>query len=237
MTTTYSVTRDQIISAALRKLQVLELGVTPDATTVTNASQALNIMIKAWQTQGIKLWTIKDYVVPLVSGQKTYTISPSGSNVTDNKPLKMIQAWALNISVTPNIKTPLVIVSRQEYNLLGSPDSSGMISSVWYEPGQTVGTVTVYQNPDATTATNYQLQFAGQQPINDVTLSTDTPDFPIEWNQALVWGLADELSLEYGSHVNNRQEISAKAERYRRSLEDFDVDSTSTTFSPDIRMR
>lgn len=38
MTTTYSISRDTIISAALRKLGVLDLGTTPDATTVTNAN-------------------------------------------------------------------------------------------------------------------------------------------------------------------------------------------------------
>ena len=74
MTTTYSVTRDQIISTALRKLQVLELGVTPDADTLANASQSLNLMMKAWQTQGIKLWTVQEYVVPLVSGQNLYKL-------------------------------------------------------------------------------------------------------------------------------------------------------------------
>ena len=198
MTTTYSVTRDQIITAALRKLQVTELGTTPDADTVTNAAQALNIMIKAWQTQGIKLWTVSEYTLPLVAAQRTYTISPSGSNLTADKPLKVIQAWLRNTSVTPNIDTPLQILSRQEYNILGSKDSSGMINSVWYEPGATVGTLTTYLNPDSTTATNYTLHFIGQKPITDISLSTDVPDFPNEWMQSLVWGLADELAIEYG---------------------------------------
>src|SRR5512138_3622817 len=113
MTTSYSVSRDTIITTALRKLQVIELGVTPDSTTLANSAQALNIMIKAWQTQGIKLWTIQNYIIPLVAATNAYTIA------TD-RPLKIIQAWMRNISVTPNIDTPLQILSRQEYNVLGS---------------------------------------------------------------------------------------------------------------------
>ena len=323
MTTTYSVSRDTIITAALRKLQVIELGVTPDADTVVNAAQSLNFMIKSWQTQGIKLWTIQNYVVPLTASTNAYTIgnvqtktgtvtitnatpavvtytssglitgtpvvftttgalptgitagttyyvltaltastftiattvggtaintSSAGSGVhtctittptsvtqTNNKPLKVIQAWMRNTSVTPNIDTPLMLVSRQEYNILGSKASTGMINTVWYNPDTTYGTVTVFLTPDATTATNYQLYLVGQRPINDILLSTDIPDFPNEWMQALVWGLADEIAIEYGAHVNVRQEIHAKAEKYRTDLEDFDVETTSTMFTPDRR--
>ena len=46
MSSTYTVTRDQIISLALRKLGVLEIGDTPDANTVANAALSLNLFIK-----------------------------------------------------------------------------------------------------------------------------------------------------------------------------------------------
>lgn len=236
MTTTFSISRDTIISSALRKLQVIELGSTPDANTITNAAQALNVMIKTWQTQGIKLWTIGEIVLPLVATKRTYTIGPA-SDLVANKPLKVIQAWAQNISVTPNIRTPLQILSRQEYNILGSPDSPGMINSVWYEPGATIGTLTTYLNPDTATATNYVIYLVTQRAMTDVTLSSDIPDFPNEWTQALIWGLADELSLEYGCLENQRREINAKATSYRTAMEDNDVDTTSTFFSPDPRAR
>lgn len=235
MTTTYSITRDAIISAALRKLQVLELGATPDANTVTNAAQLLNIMIKAWQSNGIKLWTIDEYVLPLVASQKKYTISPSGSDLTASKPLKVLQAWLRNTSVTPNVDTPVSLLSRQEYNLLGSKSSTGTVNSIWYDPRATTGELYTYLTPDATCATNYQLYFVAQRPMTDVSLSSDIPDFPTEWTQSLVWGLADELAIEYGCHINVRNEINAKANMYRSQLEEFDVESTSTFFSPENR--
>jgi len=399
MTTTYSINRDQIITSALRKLQVLELGATPDPDTVLNASQSLNLMIKAWQSQGIKLWTIQEYVVPLVASQNTYklgytttktglvevtssnsavvtasialttglmtvtavtsgtvavgatltgtgisgtititsfgsgsgglgtyntswtgaaiasttvTCFVSGSNVityigngltvgtplvvtttgtlpggltagntyyvistptpytlvlsstlggvavgittvgtgvhtstvttpvtvdqVTDKPLKVIQAWLRNVSVTPYIDRPVLIVSRQEYNILGSKFATGQINSIWYDPRTTYGEVHTYLTPDATTAADYRLYMVGQKPLGDILLSTDIPDFPTEWMQALVWGLADELAIEYGCHVNQRQEIMMKAERYRNDLMDWDVETTSTFFQVDQRM-
>lgn len=235
MATSYSINRDSIISAALRKLQVLELGTTPDADTIANAAQSLNIMIKAWQSQGIKLWTVNEYTLPLVSGTNTYNIGPAGTHLVADKPLKVIQAWMRNLSVTPNIDTPLILVSKQEYNILGSKKSPGMVNSVFYDPRQTDGNLYTFLTPDAATAANYQLHFVGQRPITDVLLSTDIPDFPNEWMQALVWGLADELAIEYGCHVNVRQEIQIKAMKYRTELEDWDVEPTSTFFTPDRR--
>ena len=237
MTTTYSITRDQIIQGALRKLQVLELGVAPDVNTVINASQSLNIMIKAWQSQGIKLWTVQEYILSLVASKTTYVIGSSGPDLVADKPLKVIQAWIRNISVSPQIDTPMQILSKQEYNMLGSKSATGTPNSIFYDPRVTSGSMSLYLTPDTIAATTFQLHFVGQRPINDVLVSSDVPDFPNEWMQALVWGLADELSLEYGCLVNQRQEISSKAEKYKNELMDWDVEASSTMFTPDSRMR
>lgn len=237
MTTSYSISRDTIIQTALRKLGVLELGTTPDSDTVTNAATSLNVMIKAWQSMGIKLWTVTEYTLPLVASQTSYNIGPSGADLTADKPLKVVQAWARNMSITPHIDTPLQLLSKQEYNILGSKSSTGMINSVFYDPRTTYGTLYTYLTPDSNTATNYQVHLVVQRPLNDITLSTDIPDFPNEWMQALIWGLADELAIEYGVPLNHRQEISAKALKYRTDMEDWDVETSSTFFVPDVRMK
>lgn len=240
MTTTYSISRDTIIKTALRKLAVLELGVTPDADTITNASQALNIMIKAWQSDGIKMWTIQNYTITPVSGQNSYIIGPTGTpgvSLVADKPLKIIQGWNRNNQLTPHIDTPLNPISRQEYNILGSKSSTGFVNSFYYEPSTTYGTVYFYLTPDANMAANYSIMLVGQRPLGDVTLSTDIPEFPNEWMQALVWGLADELAIEYDVPANHRTEIALKANKYRTELEDWDVETFSSFFTPDQRFK
>lgn len=235
MSTNYSVTRDQIISSALRKLGVLELGDTPDANTVTNSAQTLNLMIKYWMTSGIKLWTVTEYTLPLVASQTSYTIGPSGTDLIADKPLKLIQAWLRNTSVTPNVDTPMQILSKQEYNILGSKASTGVANSVFFDPGVTSSTVKVYLTPDATTASTYQLKMVVQKGIGDILASSDVPDFPNEWMNALVWGLADQLAIEYSVPVNQRTEIAMRAEKYKTDMEGWDVETTSTFFTPDTR--
>jgi hypothetical protein len=239
MTTTYTVTRDQIISAALRKLGVVEMGTNPTSDMISNAAQSLNIMIKAWQSSGIKLWTVYEYSIPLTATKTTYTIGPTGttSDVIAERPLKIIQAFIRNITTTPSVDILLQPLSRQEYNTLGSKNSTGMINSWWYNPEYNRGSISFYLTPDANTATNYVVHAIGQKPLSDITLSTDIPEFPNEWMQALIWGLADEMAIEYDVPANHRQEVGLKAIKYRTELEDWDVETTSSFFTPDTRMK
>ena len=237
-TSTYSITRDQIIITALRKLGTVEPADTTstiDSNIVTNCAQALNLMVKQWMTEGIKLWTVTDYALTLVANQTSYIIGPSGPDLVADKPLRLIQGLLRNISVTSYIDTPLQILSKQEYTTLGSKFSTGTANSVYLNPGLTSATVKFFLTPDTSTATNYQAILTCQRPIYDISTSSDVPDFPNEWMQALVWGLADQLSLEYGLPVNHRQEVLLRAEKYKMQLMDWDVEYESTFFQPDSR--
>ena len=102
-TTTFTVTRDQIIEAALRSLAVLEEGAQPSATALENASFSLNLILKKWQSEGIKLWTIDEYTLPLKTNQTKYTIGPSAIyDYNGNKPLRLIQCFLRNLTNTTN---------------------------------------------------------------------------------------------------------------------------------------
>jgi len=241
-TSNYTVTRDQIISSALRKLGVLELGDTPDPATVANAAIILNLFIKQMGTEGIKLWTVEEGVLPLIAGQTSYTLGGSGSDTfylandvtmtaVQDKPLKFIQSWIRN--TTSNIDTPLLINSKQEYNILGSKFSTGVANTAYYDPRNTYGYLYLFLTPDVATATNYQLHFNYQRPIYDVSYASSNVDFPNEWLNVLVWNLADQLALEYGVPQGNRQEIGQRAVAYKTQLLDWDVEYASTFFKPD----
>ena len=245
MSSTYTVTRDQIISLALRKLGVLEIGSVPDADTVSNAAMSLNLLIKQLSTEGLKLWKVSELVVPLTSGQTSYILGGSTSAlmydtqnptvaITD-RPLKVIQGFYRNIQVTPNIDTPVLVVSKQEYNVLGSKYSTGSSNTIFYDVKALNGILYVYLTPDANTSTTTQLHLVAQLPLNDINSASEIPDFPNEWMNTLVWNLADQLALEYGVPMNARQEITQRAGAYKTMLSDWDVEAASTSFSPDFR--
>ena len=240
MSSTFTVNRDQIITLALRKLGVLELGSVPDSETVANASLALNLYVKQMETEGLKLWTVNQLVLPLVNGQTQYSIGPASQNPTvdldTDKPLKVIQAWLRQTTVTPPIDTPVQLLSQQEYKTLGSKFSTGVANSVYYEIRQNTGNMYVYLTPDYNAALQYDLYFMAQQPIQDISYGSSIPNFPNEWMNTLVWNLADQLAIEYSVPQNHRQEIAMRAKMYEDELTDWDVESTSTFFQADLRM-
>ena len=245
MSSTYTVTRDEIITLALRKLGVLEIGTPPDADTISNASMSLNLLIKQLSTDGLKLWKISEVIVPLTNNQTSYTLGGSSSSlmydslnptvaITD-KPLKVIQGFYRNIQTTPYIDTPVMVMSKQEYNVLGSKFSTGTANTIFYDPRKLNGVLYVYLTPDLNAQTNIQLHIVAQMPLDDLTTALGVPDFPNEWMNCLVWNLADQLSLEYGVPMNARQEIAQRAGTYKTLLSDWDVEASSTFFAPDFR--
>jgi hypothetical protein len=236
-TTNFSVTRNDIISASLRLLGVLEEGAVPNATAIENASLVLNMMIKDWMTDGIKLWTTTEITLPLVAGQTSYTIgSDSGNDLVSDKPLRLIQAFLRNNSVSPAIDIPMYLISEQQYNILGSKFSEGTVNSIYYKPYVNNGVVKVFLTPNTDTATNYEVHLNIQRPIQDITSSNQTFDFPQEWYQSLRWGLASELSAEYGLTTERISAIISRANSYKDRLSAWDTEYNSTFFQPDVRM-
>ena len=235
--TSFTVTRDQVIEAALRGLSVLEEGAQPTATATQNASFALNLIIKNWQKDGIKLWTIDNLVIPLVNGQTFYTIGPDvGNDVISNRPLKVIQGFLRNTSVTPPVDIPMQALSRQEYNMLGSKASTGTMNSYFFNPKPTYGELEVYLTPDSNTATNYAFYAVVQRPLMDMVKASDNFDFPNEWFMALKWALMAELASDYDKSLQDRSYYDMKSLAYKTSVEDWDVENASVYFVPDVRM-
>lgn len=238
-TTSFTLTRDEIISYALRKLAVLELGATPDTTTVTNAATSLDMMIKSWVARGSKLWTIQELTLPLTANKSTYTIGPTAyaPDLVSEKPLYLMQAWIRNTSLTPQIDIPMQVISQHDYNLLGAKGSTGTPNSMQMFVGRDVSTLHIYVTPDAFSAGIQQAHLLVKRTLMDAGTSTTNMDFPQEWLKALGWNLAAELLEDYEIPPNKAQRIEMKAEMYLREAEDFDVENASTFFAPGPRFK
>jgi hypothetical protein len=76
--TTYSTTRDQIITDALLELGVLADGQIPTSAMVNRGARRLNEMVMAWQARGAGLWLNLEVTMPLQYGVASYSLGPSG---------------------------------------------------------------------------------------------------------------------------------------------------------------
>lgn len=80
-TTSFTISRAQIIASAMRACGRLGEGATPTTEDTANASEALNLMIKFWMAKGTTLWKIQELTVPLISGLGRYPIGPQAGYV------------------------------------------------------------------------------------------------------------------------------------------------------------
>ncbi len=283
MTTSNSVdfdlTRNEIIKAALQKIEAIGQGETPNATQYTESSIALNALVKAWHGVGMPLWTQKQgYVLPVsavsscslgpagghatlsytrtqtsvaaVSGASTITVdsvtgistgyyigveledgtmhwttvngAPAGLVVTltgvltDDvaidadvyvyqtklqRPLRVTDAYIIgNTGAEYKINT----VGRDTYFSLGNKDSEGIPNQIYYD--SQIGNGVLHFYPRFADGNNV-ISFTFQRPLEDFDSSTDNPDFPQAWIRPLIFGLAYDLSWDYGMPKEDRKEL------------------------------
>jgi hypothetical protein len=76
-----------------------------------------------------------------------------------------------------------------------------------------------------------------QAPFADFDSSTDVVDFPQYWIRALKYGLADEIAMEYGYPIKDRQELMLRAEKYKEDALSFTQEEGSYYFKIDTYRR
>lgn len=224
--TDFSVTRDDIIKRALRLLGVVAQGELPTADQTTEAALALNGLVKAWQAEGMPLWAIKERAVTLIADQATYTLNTP-------KPLKVFQAW--NHDTTSNVDIPMRIISKQEYNVLGNKTSSGNPIQVYYDPRRDDGILHVFPVPSTADAVNNNLHLVYHAPFEDFDSSTDLPDFPQEWYDAITYGLATRLAPEYGLSSTDRKALWQEMTLIKQEALNFGLEEGSLFFQRETR--
>jgi hypothetical protein len=226
-TTTWQTTRDSAISSALRKLAVLPSGGTASATQISDASDALNAMIKGFHADGMPLWAINQYTFNTVANTGSYNIG-TGQTLNTPMPLKVIQGYRVEQPGAVNI--PLLVYNHYDYNLLPVNATSGEPVNLFYQPFSTYGVLKLWPTPiDATTT----ITIVYQRPFEDMNTSTDNFDFPPYWSEAIIYGLAWRLAPEYGIPIQDRQVIQKEAEYFHQMAMSFGTEEGSISFMPD----
>ncbi len=219
--TLYSKTRDQIIARAYRITGDVGTGETPSASMISDGAEALNDLVKKLHVDGMPLWKVRRQGPFTYTATNTYTIG-TGSTFAAPAPLKIYQAWNRNTAAAPaDSDSPMLIVTEQDYDYVGSKNSTGTPQQLVYTvPGAGVtsvsdmqGTIKVYPKPDTSAISNFNLYIMSQLPFEDFVISTDVPDFPSYWFNALVWLLAAEVGFESGVNSSRLGMIQKKAEK------------------------
>lgn len=229
-TYTFGMTRDDIIAASLRLTGRFGAGDAIPAGDITNCAQALNIICKAMVTEGLPLWCVQAFPIPMIAGQATYNLSTLTGQTL---PQRILDGW-LRVTAS-NSDVQFAPESRYNYDTLGQKAQPGRPVECYYDPQLGAATLTMYPVPDVSNAYTYYVVF--QRQIQDFNLSTDNPDFPQESFRLLKWALADEIALEYQTPEGVRREINQKAAGLKRDFFDYQQEQVPVTFTPSERSR
>lgn len=216
----------RIITYAMMDAGLLQTGELPTSEQLTEFGDRLLDLINLWQTQGLKLWLQRDISVPLVATQSLYTVYPTG-DVSMVKPMRIIQAYSLSAL---GLNLPIELVAREQFVRL--PASTGTPNSLYVDKQRTYLGLNFWPTPDSAAVAN-TVHLVAQHQVTNFTSLTAAIEFPQEWFLALRWGLADDISTGQPESIMAR--CSARAESFRRALEDWDVEDASTFFQPDNR--
>jgi hypothetical protein len=222
----------RVITYAMRNAGKLGQDSEPTPSQYAEYLNRLNDIINVEQTQGLKLWLNEDIAIAspiLTAGTALYSMGPAG-NVVMTKPMRIIQGYYIDSSDNKRpIDPPL---SRDEYTRLSNVVQQGAISSYFVDKQQLSLNVYLWNTPDAEAATG-EVHLITQIQVPNMVSLTDALSFPQEWFMWLQWALADEISTGQPQAIMDR--CQQRAAIYRMALEDWDVEDTSTRFTPDSR--
>ena len=77
--TNYSTTRDDIITEALQICGVVGENETPSSGKLSDCNRTLNMMIEAWQSDGLQLWVQDEIVCFFIKDKQTYKLGTNGN--------------------------------------------------------------------------------------------------------------------------------------------------------------
>lgn len=227
--TSYS-TAERLIQFAMEDAGLLGDGDTPTSEQFAKYTQRLNDLIGFWQTEGLKLWLQLDVSITLTAGKAQYTLK-SGGDINMTQPTKVVDVGYYTDS--SGNRRPITLISRDEYNRLGTVTQQGPINSYWPDKQQTQLAINFWMVPDTQAATG-TAHIVVQQRVSRVVSITDSMNFPDEWMLAIRWGLANDICTGQPSAIIQRCERWSTY--YRDKLDSFDVEDGSTKFQPDPQM-
>ena len=185
-------------------------------------------------TDGTMYWT----TVSVVTDSDTFTIPAAGLTgaASDGgkvysftskiaRPLRILDARR----VVDGNEIPIQLISRKEYFDLPEKDSAGVPVLAFYDPQLTTGKLYIW--PASDNAVDL-IKFTYERPIEDFVSTSDNPDFPIEWAEAITYNLAVRLYPEYGNDATRFQGLKAEAAEYLSLAMAFDSEQESIFFQP-----
>lgn len=189
-----------IVKQALQKILCEEDTNQFSATQVTHGITAANLMLESWSLERLKQYKMTLASFNTANATTSYVIG-TGQTWNTAQPIEIENAY-IRVSSDDFFVEP---VRRREYLQIRDKAKAGRPEKLFFERGETNGTVYLWPVPVATETIWLDMR----RVIASYSLSTDVVTLPRGYERALVWNLAIELCADY--EVNPSELLKARA--------------------------
>lgn len=194
----FNMTAREVITYALRKINMVAETEDPSADMASRAMTELNVMLKGWQKHE-NLWRLTEGSVTLTDATSSYALSPV--------PHRVVSARYRN---TSSIDLPLQDLNRDEYYDMPNKSSAGTPTS-YYVDYQRAAT-TIYLWPVLASVTTETVKYTYQRKFEDIDALDNDIDIRQEHFEVAGFNLAARLADDYGRSGEHISRVIARAQ-------------------------
>lgn len=207
-------------------------------TVTTTTGMSVNDVIGVCQTNQVILWTtIQSINSNTVTLNTTLTSAAALGNgvftYTTQLP-RILSVQSARLRNNSGFDRKMDIKAREDYMNIPQKNITGSPIILFCSPQ--LGADEVYIWP-APSDVNQRIEITYLYPIQDFTSSTDLPDFPQEWLEALTFNLAVRLAPAYGislssGGIQGNPDLLLQAANYLEQMKAWDSEQPSISIVP-----
>lgn len=200
----------ELITGALRLINVVQVNETPSAADMDISLSAFNGMLDSWSAERLGIFSISPYFFHTTGGKQTYTLG-TGGDWDIERPMQIQQAtYTINGDPTSTtemtygrqtLDLPMELLNDAQYSAVRMKGIESTYPTKLYDDGKNpLRTIYLWPVPQTDgIITLWLWQPLATKATLDVQLS-----LPKGYERALRFGLAVELSAEFGKELTDR---------------------------------
>lgn len=195
-----SVVVSQLLTDSLGKIRAARAGDVSQPDDAALALRAFNALLDALNAKNRAIYTRNFHTFTLTANHQPHTIGVSGADltVTIGRPKRIVAA---NIVLTGNVRSPLDILTDEEWGAIRAGAAAGQTITItsspsrklYYETGWPNGSIFLY--PPSSAANGLELL---TETLLASVAATDTLDLPFGYQLWLTLKLAKILAPDFG---------------------------------------
>ena len=190
-----------LLTAALKRINVIQAGEVPTADDQADAFLRLNDLMDAWQTERLTIPFSLATTFTIVSGTRDYTVG-TGGTVNVLRPTGLTAVHFLDNTFTPAVERNLPVLSDAAWYAIPFKTLTNTLPTyAYYNPTYAagLGTLSLWMVP---TSSSLQGVVYAPSAVPTFTSVTDTILLPPGYRRFIRDNLAVELAPEWGAQVS-----------------------------------